>query len=627
MFWPAVFVCLSTLALLAGLSIARRIGYASRAERLLAGSMLATALMLAVVHTTGFLDVLTRAVVGAAALVVFSAALAASSLRAPAGHLHDCVRDLALPFVLPAEALVLTARARSFAFLGVAGSIVLLAYTGWISYLAPSDGWDGIVYHESMVGYAIQNHGYALASTPANLVHINTFPRNCEMTNLWFVLFWDRRLIDIVNNAYSVPLALAVFCLCRRYSSTIDALGWTSCFILVPGYSLQLHSNYIDIHAASFYFAGLHFGTRLALRLRDALVASLCYGLLLGAKSFALAWTPVLCFVTILLLCVRHFRTRPRAVVGALVAGLALLLAFGAPIYVRNWAVYHNPVYPYIYDAQTHKLSSPAIGATEFNKPLLGTITDMLAPPKPGYDYVDTRQFGYGLALPFFTAPLGLLALAVCLVRWLADISHRITKTGGDPLIQNLVLTLFAPLTTYFYTPAFWLARYNYPLIGGVFILVAWFLGKAKRFADGTIALNVVTGMMWLYWADPAWLVTFAEAKRLAHLTPAERATQTTIGWSLSRPTAEAREHLRRGEVVAYTDDIEFPAVLWNERFSNRVVYVPMTSDEGVLRELDAIGAKWFVTSRLAPFFDRQTSWRRVGPVSGRPLYAYERIQ
>jgi hypothetical protein len=622
-----VFLCLSTLALVAGLSGARRMRFESRAERLLAASMLASALIVTAVSVPGFLQMLTPLVLGIESAALFGSALALSCWRAPAGHLRASLKDLALPALLTAEAFTLTWRARSFALFGVAAALGVLAYTGWISYLAPSDAWDGIVYHEPMIGYALQQRGFEIVPTPRNFVHINTFPRNCEMTSLWFVAFWDRRLIDIVNNVYSVPVVLALFCIIRRYTDDIvTALGWTTCLVLIPGYALQLHSNYVDIHAAAFYFAGLQFATRFGSRIRDAILASLCFGLLLGAKSFALAWTPVLCAVALFALLVRHLRARPAAVAGAVLAGLSLVLLFGGPIYLRNWLVYENPLHPYVFDPVTRKLHSAEIGGTEFHKSLAVVFSEMLAPPKPGFDYVDTRQFGYGLALPFFMGPLALIGLAWCAWSYAKDLLGRLV---GKPLgsTGNLVLTLLAPLTTYFYTPAFSHTRYNYPLVGGVLILLAWFLARARRMAEGTIAVSVITSMMWLYWAVPAWLVTFDEARRLAGMPAHERATQTTIGWSIGRDTAKERERLGPRDLVVYTDDIEFPAVLWNEKFSNRVTYTPMLPGDAMSKRLDELGAAWFVTSSLAGFFDKHPGWRRVGLVSGRPVYAYARVR
>lgn len=623
-----VLVLLTSLALLAGLSIARRITYDSRAERLLAATMIASAAILAAVHGCGFLGVLTTHNLGFVALVLFAALIAISSVHAAPGHLRGSLKDLALPFVLPAEAIAITWRARSFAFVGVVASILILAYTGCISYLAPSDAWDGIFYHETMIGYAIQNHGYAIVDVPAKLIHVNTFPRNCEMTSLWFVIFTDRRFVDILDNVYSVPVALAVFCLVRRFTrNTPTALGWMSCLLLMPGYYLQLHSNYIDIHAFAFYAAGLYFGTRLDLRLRDGIVASVCYGLLFGAKSFALAWTPILCFVTLVLLMAKHVRARPAALVGTMLAGVVLIAAFGAPIYVRNWTHYHNVIHPYRLDPVTHKLRSNELGAADDNKPLAATILDIAEAPKPGFDYADKRQGGYGLGFPFLLLPLAGLALPACLWRWLGDLASRRSRGTTSATTGNLVATLVPPLTTVAYTTALWLARYNYAFVLGALVLLAWFLARERRLAEGIFAVCIVTGLMWLHWAKPAWLVTFDEARRLARLTPAERATQSTVGWSIDRGVAKERERLPAGAVVVYSDDIEFPAVLWNETYTNRLQYVPMADGERVLRRLDELRARWFVTANLAPFFEKRSDWRKLGQVSSRPVYAFERVR
>jgi hypothetical protein len=100
------------------------------------------------------------------------------------------------------------------------------------------------------------------------------------------------------------------------------------------------------------------------------------------------------------------------------------------------------------------------------------------------------------------------------------------------------------------------------------------------------------------------------------------------MGWSIDRAVAVERDRdLGRGDVVVYTDDIEFPAALWNESFTNRLVYVPLSDPTTMLTKLDEVKAKWFVTSTLATFFDQQPGWRKMGPVSGRPVYGYARTR
>jgi hypothetical protein len=462
---------------------------------------------------------------------------------------------------------------------------------------------------------------------------VNAFPRNCEMTSLWFVFFTDRRFIDIVNDVYAIPVMLALYGLTKRYChSRLQAVGWASSLVLLPGFALQLHSNYIDIHALSFYLAALYFGTRPELRLRDALMAAMCLGLVLGAKSFALAWTPVLVTITVARVLLAHARKRPLATAGTIAGGAAIIVALGGIIYIRNWAHFGNPVWPYRIDLPKLGVSFPGFepfSAMDFTRSFSQVLDDAMSAPKPGYDYPDTKQFGYGLAVPFLILPLAVLASPWILVeatRW--SFRNLLGRKGDrdDSEATNLLFTAGPPIATAVHSIALYISRYNYQVVAGLLMVMSWVGRRLPRVGEATIAVSAITGVMWLYWAKPAWFVDSHQAMALAKMSARERAAETTTGWSIAPETARAREReLGPGDVLAFTEDGDFYSLLWNERFSNRVLFVPLGPPEEMMKQLDAMGAKWFVTSSLVAAFDGSPNWQRVGNVSSRPVVAFRR--
>jgi hypothetical protein len=244
------------------------------------------------------------------------------------------------------------------------------------------------------------------------------------------------------------------------------------------------------------------------------------------------------------------------------------------------------------------------------------------APPKPGYDYPDTKQFGYGLALPFVLVPLAAVGLVLALV---SAVFERLAG-GRYGTAANLLLTILAPAISQMKSPALWLARYNFHVIVAVLLIVAYCLGRKERFLDAIATLTCATGLMSLYWAEPAWFVNAKQLRHYMSMSARERATYSTIGWSIDHPAARARENeLGPGDILAFSEDGEFYAILWNERFSNRVQFLPMSSAPAMMRALDSMGAKWFVTSRLTAAFDASPTWQRVGNVSGAPVVAFRR--
>jgi hypothetical protein len=629
-----LFLVLSALAMVAVTAVVRRASFEGTAERFLAAFMSWSVLILAPIHVLGLTGTLTRPNLAAASLVTSAAVFAVAAWPLSLRGLLDVLREIRGYVELPLRALVLAYRAKSLILVALVAAFALLAWTTWISYLAPSDGWDGLWYHETMVGFAIQNHGYQIVEAHQHMTPVNAFPRNCEMTSLWFVFFTDRRFIDVVNDVYAIPVMLALYCLTKRYCrDRLQAVGWATALVLMPGFALQLHSNYIDIHALSFYLPALYFATRPELRLRDAVMAAFCIGLFLGAKSFALASAPVLVVIAVVRVLHAHARKRPWETAGTIAGGAAIIVALGCIVYLRNWVHFGNPVWPYRLDMPALGLRFPGFepfSAMDFNKKFSQVLEDAMSAPKPGYDYPDTKQFGYGLAVPFVVLPLAAVAAPWVVLDASRGALRALARgpSERDPSqAGNLLVTALPPIATALHSIALFVSRYNYQVVAGLIIVLSWIGRRLPRVAEAAIAVCATTGVMWLYWAKPAWFVDFAQAKALARMSAVERAAATTVGWSIAPETARAREReLGPGDVLAFTEDGDFYALLWNERFSNRLVFVPMAPADEMMKRLDEVRAKWFVTSSLAAAFDASPDWQRVGNVSSRPVVAFRRV-
>ena len=201
---------LTVYAFVAALLATTRLRYGSRAETLLTACLLWNFIILLPIHALGVAGVLYRSTLGWSSFLISSAVIGASFARVDSweGFLREgwqTAHDVAR---LPFEALTISFQRRSLVFVGLVAVLSVLSWTAWMAYLAPSDAWDGIWYHETMIGYAIQNHGYATMHLPMNLTQqANGYPRNCEMTGLWFVIFTDRRLVELPNSLMAVATA------------------------------------------------------------------------------------------------------------------------------------------------------------------------------------------------------------------------------------------------------------------------------------------------------------------------------------------------------------------------------------------------------------------------------------
>ena len=100
--------------------------------------------------------------------------------------------------------------------------------------------------------------------------------------------------------------------------------------------------------------------------------------------------------------------------------------------------------------------------------------------------------------------------------------------------------------------------------------------------------------------------------------------SRAAFGWqwhTVPSETAAAREReLGKGDVVIFTDEYTFPSVLWNERYSNRVVYVPFRNENEFFRSASELNAKWITaisgTREYEALHGRPNDWEEVGVMS-----------
>jgi hypothetical protein len=621
---------LSSLAFVASLSVSVRAGYASRAEQAVATFGLWHGIIVLPILALGWINRLTPVTVGATVLLLSLAAIALSiPWRSSRAHVRNTITALGAMFRLPFDA-IWWAR-RSFVAVGLLATMGCLIWTALLSYVAPSSAWDGIWYHEMIIGYAIQNRGFQVVDVPSWLQHVNGFPRVCESLNLWFVLFTDRRLIELPNSVMGVPLTLAIYAIAHRYADRNAAMGWACAFLLMPGAVLQLASTYIDLHCIALFFGALLFCTKPRLRLRDAWMAGLWLGLLAGSKGLALAWVPLLGLVGLGRAVAQNARRRPWSLVCTTVGAMVLVFLIAAPFYLRNWFVFHNAIWPITLHSNRFHIHWPGPhDVMEMNKPYKEMILTMLSAPVPGHDWPDTRTWGYGLGIPWLVLPVGLLALLVAILKYVAYVLGLVPR---DNRLENLLFVVFPMLMTIPMSPALWAARYNLHLPVMFILLVAWLFGTRSLLQEAFTSIVVMTSLMMLWWAEPGWITHFSTALYLAHQSPRDRAAFHSAEYSMARETALARDtELGRGDIAGYTNTVHFPGLLWNEWFSNRIEYFPPSGDPTQLIDrVEQSNAKWLAVGQGSAEWQviatRTANWEQVGLASttGPPSVAFRR--
>lgn len=596
-----VLLLLSTLALAGGTALASRFYRESRSERALAGIVLALFTIHGATHVLGWTDHLTRAALGLLASGISALMFVAGVARDPRGPARalEALLDLVR---LPVEAVQLTWRERSPAVLGTIAVPLVAALSLYLSYLAASSSWDGLWYHEPMVAWPLQHHGFALVEVPTQLEWVNGYPRFAENLMLWAVAFWDRRFIDGVPSVMGLVAYLGIYVLARRTKvSRAIALGVSSVILTIPAAILQMRSTYIDLVVLAVFLPALHFATRswgplgLPFRRGDAWMTGISLGLYAGTKANAPLFASFLLLAALVSTIGACRRERSIRVLVHALGALSLMLALVAPTYVRNWEVHHNPVWPLRVHVEAAGIDF--VGPQDFGNMQASfgeNLTEMYGVPTPGQDYYDTRHHAYGYGLTFLGIPLFVVAFFLTVVRWLGGVvgSDADARRASGQLLAYFFLTVPIQLAS----PSHHWGRYSLPFPALCLVLVAGALarGRSLRMIDGALAAMLVLNLVVFSWADPGWDVSITELRELHEVAPSER-PHVRVGNQIYEPEfmRVRDETLGPSDLVVFSDDIAFVSNLWDERIDNRVEYVPYHGPEQFMARIRELNPTW----------------------------------
>lgn len=630
MIWLGYGLCalLSFASLVTAAGLAKRLDARPGAEFLLATAVCWFAIVLAPIHLLGIGNHLSRAPLALANVVAcVLVTMACSRGRTLPRHLHETLDACRRSFDRARAAGTAAWGAGPLAAGAIAALVVAVAWTAILTYLLPSDGWDAIWYHDLMVGYAIQQHGYAHIELPRALIQqANGYPRNCEMTSLWFVIFADRKLLELPSVLSAVVLALATYCLCRRHGRAdgIVATLLAIALVLLPGARLEMRTTYVDIQFAASTLAAYYFASAPDMTPRAALLASIALGIALGTKGQALLAVPLLSVLALGLLAWNEGRAGWRSILGVTATGIFVIVWLGAPTYALNWVRHHNPFWPIAMRLGPFSFDGIIPYATLDESHRFDVVANLFDVPRAGKDFADTQLTGYGLfgycILPF--AAIGAVLALVEPVRlaW-RGLFERPAQAELRRAVSLAVVTIVAAIGLAKST-ALWSARYNLPAVGVALVLVAWLssrFGRRHALGLGAASCALLTNIAMWSWSDPGWgpkgivagpsdvLALFAKPAR-------DRAGMSPVH-DPDMVRARDRE-LGPGDLVVWTASCVFPSLLWNERFSNVLVFRPDTVPPGdLLDEAERMNAKWIVVTGATADAARSRSdrWQRVG--------------
>ena len=634
---------LTTLAYLAALATARvapkdGAPAQSPAELAVAASLLLNAILGGAIYALGITNVLYRPVLGTTVVVVSLGLLALAKRRGLSPK--DLARALRDVTVLPFRAAWETAKSTSLMGLGFLFATGFLVVTAIAVYYAPNwRDWDCLWYHESMVGFTIQNHGFRVVELPTYLQKINGYQRFGEMTQLWFGIWAGRPLVEAPNLVF-VPLLMgSVYLLAKRYSGDrVVSIAWAVAFLLVPGNARLLQSTMVDPHAAALFVTATFYASEKDLRPREAWLAIVALTMAVGTKTFLLIPGFVLA-VLVLVRLIRHRRELGARTTGAIVgSGSALLVGMVAFTHLRNYLNFKNPVWPDL-SVDVPKLGIHWVGTNVLFDDNLPTTQRVNANVAPGdlYDKIVampwTNTWGdhswqiadYGPGVSWLVWPVGtLVALVLPLVVLRDLVWKRLRKKPIDEdraSRARLASMLALPtLVAFMASPALYIGRYHTAMVGLLFGLVAWVASheRTKRFAEGVPLMLQVTAIMMTLWTPGArryWLM-WDQVKSIVVTPYPERELAQRFGAGVHEPTGWAREReVHAGTRVGF-DGMHFVSLLWNNRYSNEVYWLGNEADP--LRKADELGIRWIYAGGGTALHGQVTSspaWVAVGPL------------
>jgi alkaline phosphatase D len=613
-------VACSLVVLFAGAAVANAL-YQDRAERLAVTLFAAIAIVIAPIHVLAWLSAVSRAsligsVVGLSIVLTVALHAAGWRLRATLTTALDIVR-------LPLDAIVRAWRARHIAGLGLLAFIAIVGWTSWLAYLAPSTVWDGLWYHEAIVGYSLELGGMADAVVQSRHQYVNGYPRFGEYLQLWMVVAGEREWIDGATAFMGVALLSATYLVVRRFArSPLDALGYALAMVMMPGVVLQFRSTLIDVTVAAFAAASMWLAIRPVLRARDIVAASFVLGMLAGTKASGAFLAALYGVVIAARVVAEAARQRTwRTAVPALAAAAIIGLALGAPSYVRNFELHGNPIWPMAFEHEGLGIAFEGKDhATPKDKPWSEVAKSLISLPEPGKEPPDTRDNGYGNVIPFTVLPLAVLgalaALAMALLRLLR-------RQPASPEAHGVLILVATGVIAGAVLPAIWWARLHLHLVIVALAACAWLLRKESwAIPNGLVISALVIGQLYtLTQSTPGWGIDAQKALALSGMKRSERRV-LDLGAAGRLPTAIAKAleaEVGSGDLVTTDGHYLFLANLWNKSFSNRVRFEDCP-DGGELSALSLrSNAKWVFATRKPCVKDMDASpelWERVGRVN-----------
>ena len=481
----------------------------------------------------------------------------------------------------------------------LAGGLVL-----WVMFLGviyPVSDFDGNSYHMTFIGNVMQYHNFW--DKPTSIPWLTGYPKGGEFMEMWSVL---TARSDLLTDLSQVPFAaLGVYALyaiavavgAAKKQARFAAL----LFLFVPLVINQLRTSYVDVMLNTLFFSGLALLLSKSFRRMEWLLLGIIFSLMLSIKSTGVLFIAVLAPLVAWKLYgdwKAHDR-RWRVALGPLVL-VAIPCVFGLYWYLKDLVLYGSPIYPFGFKLLGHSIfpgktfqefAADAVnGSTSLPPGNLARIWYVWTEQKDWfgclYNY-DTNYAGFGpvwfvIMLP---AVVTALYLAVRKRKWLFV------------AVSGLIGLLFLAYPSDYYT------RYTVFMTGAGILALAFALTHIGRLVGNSVKMLTI-GLAVVVGATNFTLCTVNPPDLGPELKHAEQGSDRGLVWP-SSAFMYIQNHMKPGQTVAYDSKPWFIYPLWNASYSNKVIYIPASSETDWLRKLQQKNVNYVI----AQSDDNEKKW------------------
>jgi hypothetical protein len=482
--------------------------------------------------------------------------------------------------------------------------IVLTAYAAVLlrslalGFVLPPREWDGLVYHLPIMGAFYQRH--AIEPLTSHIVWVNAYPFTGELLSLWNLIFLGvDKFVDIGSLVPVAFGAVAVVGLARAWGASRQAsiLG-ASIFAFAPTLIHQQVGTSTDALTAAvfsmgaFLVVGVPRGSNGAKDQSTAgVMAGVAAGLLAGIKYTGLfyACSLLLVYGFWLLVASRRRGEKEEGPWSAahwrqIVLPACLVVALGAYPYIRNWALYSNPVAPFevrigegvLFPGERSSAQIELDNTSEetLGRPVLWRVAQAWIGP---YDPVEeNRLAGMG--------PLWIVLGIPFLAAWLLQALRR-----------RSWLQLFLCAVTvgaFLATPAYWVPRYGIPLVLLGSLATALQLDRLAGWARSVVIMEtlVLIAFVLFMTTDPVGVGARQLIDLIVSRNDVTRSSADFAG--IARPVFQYIDKHTQGEgvTITYGGLVRPIYPLYGADFRNRVIEISPDDEQEWDRALDSLG-------------------------------------